>query len=86
MINHPSHDLAAILMGNLGKPLNFPLVWTRKGAVEPLRSNWFVPRGLLAKRGTLHHCLRAQHIEWLGLMVSEGVTDNFCAKRPHTCL
>ena len=28
-------------MGNLGKQLNFPLVWTRKGAVEPLRSIWF---------------------------------------------
>ena len=29
------------VMGNLGKPLNFPLVCTRKGAVEPLRSNWY---------------------------------------------
>ena len=29
------------VMGNLGKPLNFPLVWTRKGAVEPRRSNWY---------------------------------------------
>ena len=28
MLNHN-------VMGNLGKPLNFPLVWTRKGAVEP---------------------------------------------------
>ena len=54
-------------MGNLGKPLNFPLVWTRKGAVKPRRSNGIVPRGLLAKRGILHHCLRAQHVEWYAL-------------------
>ena len=29
------------VMGNLREPLNFPLVWTRKGAVEPRRSNWY---------------------------------------------
>ena len=29
------------VMGNLRKPLNFPLVWTRKGAVVPRRSNWY---------------------------------------------
>ena len=29
------------VMGNLGKQLNFPLVWTHKGAVESRRSNWY---------------------------------------------
>ena len=37
----PAKIVIPDLMGNLGKPLNFPLVWTRKGAVEPGRSNWY---------------------------------------------
>ena len=52
-------------MGNFGKPLNFPLVWTRKGAVEPRRIvTGIVQQSLLAKRGIVHNGLRAQHIEW----------------------
>ena len=50
---------------NLGKPLNFPLVWTRKGAVEPRRSNWYcAARGYLRIGPSGGHCLRAQHSEW----------------------
>ena len=38
-------------MGNLGKPLNFPLVWTRKRAVEPRRSNWYCAAKFTCKKG-----------------------------------
>ena len=38
-------------MGNLGKPLNFPLVWTRKGAVEPRRSNWYCAARFTCEKG-----------------------------------
>ena len=38
-------------MGNLGKPLNFPLVWTRKGAVEPRRSNWYSAAKFTLRKG-----------------------------------
>ena len=53
------------VMGNLGKPLNFPLVWTRKGAVEPRRSNWYcAARGYLRIGPSGGHCLGARHLEW----------------------
>ena len=38
-------------MGNLGKPSNFPLVWTRKGAVEPRRSNWYYAARFTCEKG-----------------------------------
>ena len=40
-----------IVMGNLGKPLNFPLAWTRKGAVEPRRSNWYCAARVTCENG-----------------------------------
>ena len=52
------------VMGNLGKPLNFPFVWARKGQRNLGVRCGIVPRGLLAERGTLNYCLRAQHVEW----------------------
>ena len=53
------------VMGNLGKQLNFPLVWTRKGAVEPRRSNWYCAARFYLRKGEyFHYCLRAQHVEW----------------------
>ena len=39
------------VMGNLGKPLNFPLVWTRKGAVERRRSNWYCAARFACEKG-----------------------------------
>ena len=51
--------------GKFGEGVKFPI------GLGPLRGPWnlgvvtgIVPRGLLAKRGILHYCLRAQHIEW----------------------
>ena len=38
-------------MINFGKPLNLPLVWTRKGPWNPGVVTGIVPRGLLAERG-----------------------------------
>ena len=38
-------------MGNLGKPLNLPLVWTRKGAVEPQRSNRYCAARFTCEKG-----------------------------------
>ena len=43
--------LIGCVMGNLGKPLNFPLVWTRKGAVEPRRSNWYCAAKFTCEKG-----------------------------------
>ena len=39
------------VMGNLGKPLNFPLVWTRKGTVEPRCSNWYCAARFTCEKG-----------------------------------
>ena len=38
-------------MGNLGKLLNFPLFCTRKGAVEPRRSNWYCAARFTCEKG-----------------------------------
>ena len=38
-------------MGNLGKPLNFTFVWTRQGAVEPRRSNWYCAARFTCREG-----------------------------------
>ena len=46
------------------KSLNSPLVWTHKGPWNLSVVTSIVPRGLLAKRKILHHCLGAQHVEW----------------------
>ena len=39
------------VMGNLGKPLNFPLVWTRTEAVEPRHSNWYCAARFTCEKG-----------------------------------
>ena len=39
------------VMGNLGKPLNFPLVWTRKGAEEPRCSLWYCAARFTCEKG-----------------------------------
>ena len=43
--------MGVCVMGNLGKPLNFPLVWTRKRAVEPRRSNWYCAARFTCEKG-----------------------------------
>ena len=43
------------VMGNLGKPINFPFVWAHKGRRNLDGVYGIVPRGLLAER-TLNHC------------------------------
>ena len=63
------------VMGNLGKPLNFPLVWTRKGAVEPRRSNWYcAARDYLRIGPSGAGCLGAHCMEWrsYGVRGSDG--------------
>ena len=53
------------VMGNLGNPLNFPLVWTRNGAVEPRCSNWYcAARGYLLIGQSGAYGLGAQRVEW----------------------
>ena len=74
-------------MGNLGKPLNFPLVWTRKGAVEPRRSNWYCAarctceKGIFALLSQSTACRVVRSFWYL-----KAVTVNFGAQRPHTWL
>ena len=42
---------SSAVMGNLGKPLYFPLVWTRKGTVEPRSSNWYCAARFTCEKG-----------------------------------
>ena len=52
------------VMGNFGEAVNFQFVWARKEPRTLFVVYGIVPRGILADRGTLNHCLRAQRVEW----------------------
>ena len=58
--NRIRHTKLPCVMGNLGKPLNFPLVWARKEAVEPRRSNWYCAARFTCWEGNF--CVLSQSI------------------------
>ena len=71
-------------MGNLGKPLNFPLVWTRKRAVEPRRSNWYCAARFTCEKGNfapLSQSTAYRVVRSYGVRGSEG--KFFCEEAPY---
>ena len=93
-VPHPCHILHRLplatpgtyVMGNFGKPLDFPLVWTRKGAVEPQRSNWYCAARFTCEKGNFAQFSQSTAYRVLRSYGVRGSDCQFCAKRPHTCL
>ena len=57
------------VMGNLRKPLNFQLVWTRKGAMEPWHSYWYCAARFTCGKGNFfaivsEHCVQSGKVLW----------------------
>ena len=74
-------------MGNLGKQLNLDPSGPVRGPWNPGVVTGVVLRGVTCETGSLV-ALVSEHSVQSGkvFMVPKGVTVNFCAKRPHTCL
>ena len=65
-------------MENLGKPLNFQLVWTRKGAVEPRRSNWYCAATFTCEKGNFAPLSQSTAFRVVRSCRCDG---QFCAKK-----